>query len=375
MQLANNLMKRTLARLCLIGFGVSLGSSVLLAAPITPGNIVIYRVGDGSAALSTAAAAVFLDEYTPSGSLVQSIALPASGSGAFTAVGNATSEGVMSFSQNGSKIIFTGYRKAAGGSSPSSDAPSTTPRVIGLLDPSTGNFDTTSYAATDVSGTIRSATSTDGSSLFYVGASSGVRYVGSPGPSSTSVQIDSRNSRQVLLKDNVLYASNGSTTITGKVQHYGVLPTTSTTATPIVSLATGDAVHGIAFFDLNGSIAGVDTLYAMSVLEGRLRKYSFDGSTWQDNGFLSFASMGQGNVDGYVVSGGAVQLFFSTGSALVTLTDSSGWNGTLSGTFSTLASAPANTAFRGLVAVVPEPNALGLLAFGLAGLILLRRRG
>ncbi|MDW8310353.1 MAG: hypothetical protein RMK20_13345, partial [Verrucomicrobiales bacterium] len=85
------------------GLGLSVllglfGFTLATAAPITPGNLIVYRVGDGTAALSAAAAPVFLDEYTPSGSLVQSIALPTTGAAALTAVGNATTEGIMSFS-------------------------------------------------------------------------------------------------------------------------------------------------------------------------------------------------------------------------------------------------------------------------------------
>src|SRR5207248_6179313 len=42
------------------------------AVPFTQGNIVVYRVGDGSSTpgLSSNAAPVFLDEYTPTGTLV-----------------------------------------------------------------------------------------------------------------------------------------------------------------------------------------------------------------------------------------------------------------------------------------------------------------
>src|SRR5436190_21706313 len=66
------------------------------AVPFTQGNIVVYRVGDGSIALAPAAAAVFLDEYTPTGTLVQSIAMPRTTSGLnkrLTATGTSTSEG------------------------------------------------------------------------------------------------------------------------------------------------------------------------------------------------------------------------------------------------------------------------------------------
>jgi len=40
------------------------------AAAFTPGNLVVYQVGDGSAVLSSAGTAIFVNEYTPAGSLV-----------------------------------------------------------------------------------------------------------------------------------------------------------------------------------------------------------------------------------------------------------------------------------------------------------------
>src|ERR1043166_2536631 len=42
-------------------------------AAFTPGNLVIYRVGDGSAGLPINATAVFLGQYKKSGTLVQSV--------------------------------------------------------------------------------------------------------------------------------------------------------------------------------------------------------------------------------------------------------------------------------------------------------------
>lgn len=345
------------------------------ALPVTPGNLVVYRVGDGTTALGALATPVFLDEYTQSGSLVQSIALPTTGPGAFTAVGNATTEGIMSFSQNGLKVLFTGYRKDAGGSNPSSDTPSTTPRVIGVFDPATGFFDTTSYAVINAGGNIRSATSTDGSSLFYIASSAAtfVAYVGSPGPSASAVQIDARNSRQVLLRDNVLHASNGSTATAAKFQAYGALPTGPTTPTALVTLTTSDVSHGFAMFDLNSSIPGHDTVYIVNAFNNRLLKYSFDGTLWNANGFISISGLGQGNVDGIVEPGG-VKLFLSTGSVLGTLFDASGHGGTITGTFSTIASAPLNTAFRGLVVTIPEPGTWALLGLGALALAGWRRR-
>src|SRR4051794_4254196 len=76
--------------------GATFCSASALAAAITPGDLVIYRVGDGSAALSANATAVFLDEYTQAGALVQSIPLPSTGANALTAVGNSGTEGIIS---------------------------------------------------------------------------------------------------------------------------------------------------------------------------------------------------------------------------------------------------------------------------------------
>jgi hypothetical protein len=95
-----------------------LTSATSFAAAFTPGNIAVYRVGDGAAALVNTGNAVFIDEYTPSGTLVQSIALPTALTGAnqpFVASGTATSEGLLTRSQDGNYLLAPGYARAPGG--------------------------------------------------------------------------------------------------------------------------------------------------------------------------------------------------------------------------------------------------------------------
>lgn len=353
--------------------GLILGLSVLVlgfarpgtAALLTLGDLIVYRVGDGSAALANTATAVFLDEYTPAGTLVQSIALPTSGAGALTAVGNATTEGIISRAQNGTALIFTGYRADVGSANPSAAAPGTVNRIVATLSLA-GTVDATT-ALTDPTGTIRSATSVDGTSSFYVSASTGVRYDASPFTASTSTLIDSRNSRQVNLSGNSLLAANGSTSTAAKVQTYGTLPTGTTVPAPVVSLNTSDAVNGFALFDLDPSVAGDDTLYALSTVANQLLKYSFDGTSWLANG--SIGASGAQNIAG-MASGGTVDLFLTSGSTLFSATDSSGFNATIAGSLTPLATAGANAAFRGIgLFQVPEPSGYWLLATG--GLVLL----
>ncbi len=71
-------------------------ASPALAASFTPGDVVVYRVGTGTGGLSGSAFPVFLNEYEPSGKLVESVALPAETNlpnKALRASGSASSEG------------------------------------------------------------------------------------------------------------------------------------------------------------------------------------------------------------------------------------------------------------------------------------------
>ena len=115
-----------------------------LAGPITVGNLVVYRVGIGSGNLVNTGNAVFLDEYTPSGTLVQSIAMPTAASGSnkqLIASGTASSEGFLTVSPNGQYVTLTGYAVNPGGTT--SLTATTAARTIGILDVTTGVVDTT----------------------------------------------------------------------------------------------------------------------------------------------------------------------------------------------------------------------------------------
>src|SRR5579859_4353583 len=87
------------------------------AAPFTAGDLVVYRIGDGVAALSTAGAAVFIDEYTPAGAFVQSIPMPTAASGsnkACVGTGNASSEGLITRSADGKFLVGACYAAPVG---------------------------------------------------------------------------------------------------------------------------------------------------------------------------------------------------------------------------------------------------------------------
>src|SRR5215831_17063944 len=167
--------------LFLVGSAV-FASGLLNAAPFSAGSIVVYRIGDGSGALSAASAPVFLDEYSPAGTLLQSVALPIVTSGsnnAFTSAGNATSESYLNLAYQGKYLVMDGYSAAPGTASIAGTAASSVPRVLARVDVN-GVIDTsTTFNGTGANGNPRSAAANDGTSplMWIAGSSGGVQSV------------------------------------------------------------------------------------------------------------------------------------------------------------------------------------------------------
>jgi len=151
----------------------------LVPAPFAAENLIIYRVGDGTGPLTANGNPVFLDEYTPTGVLVQSIPLPTEVSGAdrqLIASGTAVLEGQITLSVDNQFLVMTGYAANLGGSTALAGTTATAVnRVIGLVDV-LGTINTTTalsnFASTD---SPRSAVSVDGTRFWGTGGNGGVR--------------------------------------------------------------------------------------------------------------------------------------------------------------------------------------------------------
>src|SRR2546425_12321052 len=87
----------------------SFAFSVSAFAQFSPGNLAVVRVGDGVAALAASGAPVAIQEYTTLGTLANTYSLPTSGGTAFAMTGNATAEGALSRSYDGSALTLAGY--------------------------------------------------------------------------------------------------------------------------------------------------------------------------------------------------------------------------------------------------------------------------
>ena len=336
-----------------------LGPLAAWASPFTPGNVVVARVGDVTAALTGSATAVFLLEYTPAGTLVQTIALPTTATlpqRALTASGTSTSELGLTRSADGRYLILTGYDAAPGLASITGTASSATPRVIGRISPD-GSFDTSTAIGDAFSATsIRSAASADGSSFYALGGNSGVRYLPfANAATGTTVQLNTSptNTRVVNIFDGNLYITSGSGTNIGVNQVGTGLPTTSgQTVALLPGLPAGGTGSPYSFFfaDLSSSVAGVDVVYVADngATTGGIQKYSLVGGSWVSNGTIAGATL-RGLTA--TVAVGSVTLYATGGASLYAVTDNAGYNAAPSTTTlptTTLVTAATNTALRGI---------------------------
>mgnify|MGYP001549026408 CR=1 FL=1 len=371
-------LRRTTSRFALFAALGLVAISAALSAPITPGNFVLSRVSS-TAALNGNATAVFLDEYTPSGTFVQSIAVPTTASGAnlaLTMSGSATSEGGLTISPDGRYVTFGGYNAAVGTSGIAATTSATVNRVVGRLDLSTGLVDTTT-AFTDAfsGGNIRSAV-TDGTNVWAVGSNTGVRATtfGAAG-TSTSISTTLTNMRRIEIFNGQLYVSSASGTFQGVSTVGTGTPTTSGQTTTLLSgfpTASGPGPYDFWFADANTVYVADDRTSAA----GGIQKWTQSGGTWS-LAYTMNTSLTSNALRGLTgtVTGGVASLYAVSGdNKFVTVTDTGA-----SSTFLTLVTGASNNAFRGLefaaLAAVPEPGTIALIALAaLPGAALLRRR-
>jgi len=343
------------------------------ASSFTPGNVVICRVGDGVASLTSSATAVFLDEYSPAGSLVQSIPMPTTVVGAnqiSTASGVATNECHLTRSSDGRYLIITGYNAPLGTATVASSSSATFPRVIGRVD-RTGLIDTSTTTTAFVSGGIRSATSDNGNNLWAIGSTTGVIYntLGGSGLG-TTVSSTATNLRVINNFGGQLYVASGAGAIRSAAVGSGLPTGTGNATTSLPGMPTATAgFNGFVFFDLNAGVAGVDTLYIANdvaagapatATSGGILKFSLVAGTWTYNGTIPAVvgppAIPQTAFFGLAgsVSGGVVTLYATrNGAQLITVADATGYNAAPSANPTQLATNGTNTAFRGL-ALAPE---------------------
>ena len=322
------------------------------ALPFTPNNIVVIRVGDGVTALTSAAFPVFLDEYTPAGVLVQTIAMPTAVAGSnliLTQNGNSTSEGFLHLSVNGSYLTLGGYNAIPGtlavaGTSTTGATPVL--RVLGLVD-ALGNVNTTNGTEAFSGGNIRSTATVDGTYFYAAGSVTGVRYQLAGALPSSSVQLATTptNERVVNVFNGQLYITSASGAFQGVCSVGTGLPSTSGQTQAV--LPGFPTIAGPSPYDFAVSPDG-NTIYLAddrALPNGGIQKWTQSGGTWTLTSTLNTGlTVGCRGICVNWLNAAGVQIFATTtGNQIVTAIDA----GVV--TFSVVvATAGTNNIFRGI---------------------------
>jgi hypothetical protein len=376
-------------------------------AAFTAGNLVVERVGNGSATLSSAAAAVSVIEFTSSGSSIQTLNLPTSGANQVTDSGSATSDGYLN-SYNG-YLGISGYNTASGTASVAA-----LNTKVGTIFGSDGNVASrTAFPTGGPSGTppspfsgnnFRSVIPTGTSTFYATGTSSGTPNTGGAWyyDGSAFTQVSSTvtgqptNFRNVEIYGGQLYATSGATTGYGIFSIGSGLPTASAqTSSLTINMGSGASPYGFVMFDTNADTT-LDTAFIAddrTTAGGGLNKYTFDGSTWTNsysllvsstgNVLTPIAGTGKQGIRGLAGSYDPVTGFTlyattteTNNNQLIKIIDA-GTNTPTSWT--QLATAGTNNAFRGvdiITTAVPEPSTYAAILGGVAliGVAARRRR-
>lgn len=339
----------------------------------TGGDLVVYRVGNGSAALTNAATPVFLDSFhAAGGAAFASLALPTAttnGNKPLTASGLSRSEGQITRSADGHYLAVTGYAATPGTTGPSGTSltasdKATVGRVVGIVD-ANGGVDTSSTLTGTKAPTIIRSAITDGTRFWATGDKSGIVTAPFGGAASLLAGTTSDNLNGLTVQSGQLFTSglvghrlsivgSGVPTASAALGDFPLAPTTNE------AIPANLLTYGYALVDRNDAVgyAGttLDTLYVANAANrnGTLDKYSFNGTNWTAKGSIDVPGI-QGLVANKTGTnpGGAVELAITTPTQLLAKTDASAATSTLTaGAPTVLATAGSNTEFRG-VALAP----------------------
>jgi hypothetical protein len=332
-------------------------------APFTAGNLVVVRVGTGASSLTNAATAVFLEEFTPQGVHVQTIPLPTTpttaGNRALTISGTATSEGFLARSTDGRYLTMGGYNAAVGTAGVASTTSPGVSRVVARIAADGAVDTTTAFSDSTFSGSnIRSAITTDGTSLWIAGtagavANGGVRYALLGGDTSLQLSSAPTNTRVVKIFHDQLYVSTSSAGYRGvNIIGAGLATAPGQTTTLLPGLDTLSVTAGsYDFFFADPATLYIADERAVSTYGG-VQRHVFDGTQWN---LMQILTVGLGGVGVRGLAGHAgpagTSLFVTTadnitstaGNRLMMIVDQGG-----AAEFVLLATAAGNTAFRGI---------------------------
>jgi hypothetical protein len=310
-------------------------------------------MGDGSCALTSAAAPVSLLEYDIAGQFRQSLAIPGNASPArLTVAGSSTSEGYLSLSSDLTSLSVVGYDAAIGTAAVASANSATVNRVLDVVT-AAGTISRFASSASLLSGqNIRSGVIA-GTDAWAVGSAGGVSLLTGSTPGSIYNGITTLRVANVFNGD--LFFSTQSGTTTRGIYQFNGLPTAAATPTQVIT--TDSASRPVDFsFSADASVAYIADERTTG---GGIEKWSHAGGVWTLSYTLSAgASRGARGLAVDFSGLNPVVYATTTQNELIKIVDSGG-----ASVPSVLATAPANVEWRGLeIAPIPEPGGTAVAA-------------
>lgn len=391
--MARQLPALTRARHAVIALALLSGTLAVVAtttqsASATPvDQLVVVDVNDASTGDFSASS---LKTVNTDGSKTFSapVDLPAADGGAvnaFALAGSSNGNGSLARSADGNYLAIAGYHHVPGATGQVKNGSAVKPKDTKTADSAdgpgiqrmvarigaNGMVDTsTLLGTTSLTGSHPRGVATDNGSTFYVSGNggstdTGVFSVPLGGGAKTAIagsvsgesSTDQKNSRNIQIAGSGLYTVSEKANLAGLGKIGSNLPVAKSAITrlgpksPTVDLPVPTAV---VMLDANPAVGGVDTAYVSVDTEDNgtndeIRKYTFDGTTWSANG----TKAGDYPFLTARVNGGTVQFFASkgstsTGNTVVAFEDSNGAGAASFGSDTTIATAAAGHAFRGL---------------------------
>ncbi|GAB3890388.1 putative Ig domain-containing protein [Spirosoma agri] len=324
-------------------------------AQFTAGNVVVLQAGNATAPvnLTNTGNPIVLKEFSPVGQPATTVTIPTTGGTPLVISGSAASEGLLTRAGNGQSLVFSGYAQALPNTIQlASSTAATINRAIGSVNAS-GTFSrVASSTSFHSSNNIRGAASDGANKYWSAGGNDGTDYFGLGTP--VNVQNTNANTRSVAVFGGKLYFSTQSGTTLGVYQVGSGLPTTSGQPTSVVisTVGTGTGTSSPAGFFFNETTTICYIADGRSIANGGgVQKWVNNGSAWTLAYTLGTGSNSTNGTFGVTADfSGTNPIVYATtteatANRLIKITD------TGTGSAATvLATAPANTSFRGVAA-------------------------
>ncbi len=324
-------------------------------AQFTSGNVAILRLGDSLATLANTGANLAIDQFTLTGGYVNTTFIPrGASSNAVSLSGTATSEGMLTLAGNGNALVFAAYKTAAPFTSSLSASTSAAVNraIVSVNAAGTASLPTLTTTLLSANNP-RYAYTSNGVDFWAGGGNTGIVYGSTASNLDTVVSNTTINTRFLTASGGQLYYSTAS----GGTGIYRVgigLPTNSGVVSTLYISTTGGSPYGFSMKP-DSTVCYVADDRAISS-GGGIQKWNRVGSTWS----LAY-TLGTG-VGSTVGARGLAVNWTTTPPTIIATTAEATLNRAIriidssaASTAFTLATASANTIFRG-IAFTPGTN-------------------